>query len=91
MANFPYKQDRFNQSLGITGCGEDSTELQEKKRYVLVIGIDGMRPDALEAANTPAIDRMIEGGLSTDEATIQRGTVARSGPGWHSFMTGVEV
>ena len=61
----------------------------EKKRYVLVIGIDGLRPDALQAANTPAIDKMIDGGLSTMEATIQRGGPSRSGPGWHSFMTGV--
>ena len=34
---------------------------QNKK--VLFIGIDGCRSDALEAANTPNIDQLIENGL----------------------------
>ena len=34
---------------------------------VLVIGIDGVRPDALRIANTPAIDELISEGTFTDK------------------------
>ena len=33
-----------------------------KENKVLIIGIDGCRPDALIAANTPSIDHLIENG-----------------------------
>ncbi|MCC9599163.1 alkaline phosphatase family protein [Stieleria sp. JC731] len=60
---------------------------------VLVIGIDGTRADALKAAKTPAIDRLIQDGAFSDGTKIlgqrYRGNNTVSGPGWSSFLTGV--
>ena len=60
---------------------------------VLVIGIDGCRPDALAKAVTPHLDSLIQTGAFSDQTQIlgerytENDTV--SGPGWSSFLTGV--
>jgi predicted AlkP superfamily pyrophosphatase or phosphodiesterase len=54
---------------------------------VLLIGIDGVRPDVLADVDTPSIDRLIAEGAFTDAARTGFPTV--SGPGWSSFLTGV--
>jgi predicted AlkP superfamily pyrophosphatase or phosphodiesterase len=58
-----------------------------QKNKVLIIGIDGCRPDALIAAQTPNIDKLWRNGAfsfhtKTDEITL-------SGPCWTSLLTGV--
>lgn len=64
-----------------------------KSRRVLIIGVDGTRPDALAKAKTPHLDRLIENGAFTDSAQIlgsryqENDTI--SGPGWSSILTGV--
>ena len=47
---------------------------------VLIIGIDGCRPDALEVANTPNLDMLIANGTFTYDAMNE--DVTYSGPGW---------
>jgi len=60
----------------------------EKK--VLFIGIDGCRADALEVANTPNMDGLIQNGLYENEALSSiDGQATYSGPGWSSMITGV--
>ncbi len=54
---------------------------------VLLIGIDGVRPDVLAEVKTPNLDALIATGAYTDEARTGFPTV--SGPGWSSFLTGV--
>lgn len=66
-------------SLSITGYA------QENK--VLIIGIDGCRPDALVAANTPNIDKLIENSTYSLDAWNE-GTTS-SGPSWSAMLTGV--
>ena len=62
-------------------------------KRVLIIGMDGTRPDALLKARTPAFDRLIREGAFTDQALIlgkryqKNDTI--SGPGWSSILTGV--
>jgi predicted AlkP superfamily pyrophosphatase or phosphodiesterase len=62
-------------------------------RKVLLIGIDGCRPDAIAKANTPNLDRLIRGGAFSTNTSIlgprktDNDTV--SGPGWSSIFTGV--
>jgi predicted AlkP superfamily pyrophosphatase or phosphodiesterase len=62
-------------------------------RKVLLIGIDGCRPDAIEKAETPNLDRLIRGGAYSTNTSIlgprktENDTV--SGPGWSSIYTGV--
>ena len=62
-------------------------------KRVLIIGMDGTRPDALLKARTPAFDRLIREGAFTDQAQIlgkryqKNDTI--SGPGWSSILTGV--
>ena len=60
------------------GCGD---------RKALVIGIDGCRPDALQAADTPNLDGLIERGAYSFEA--QTDPITISGPGGSSLLTGV--
>ena len=61
---------------------------------VLVIGIDGCRPDALKVAKTPNLDSLIQSGMffqGTDirepQGTDKADTI--SGPGWSNLLTGV--
>ncbi|NDB34009.1 MAG: T9SS C-terminal target domain-containing protein [Flavobacteriia bacterium] len=57
-------------------------------RKVLIIGIDGVRTDALQQANTPNIDALIASGFYTYESWHEGITV--SGPSWSTIMCGVE-
>ncbi len=61
------------------------------KRRVLVIGLDGVRSDALAIATTPTIDRLVAEGAWTFDASTQRSTIAKSAPGWASILTGVDA
>ncbi|MGD2154238.1 MAG: alkaline phosphatase family protein [Gemmatimonadales bacterium] len=69
--------------LLLTGCAGESPI--EKK--VLVIGIDGVRPDVLAEVHTPAIDALAADGGLSGRITTRAQTV--SGPGWSSTLTGV--
>jgi predicted AlkP superfamily pyrophosphatase or phosphodiesterase len=71
-----------------------SAPAAETQPKVLIIGIDGCRPDALELAKTPHLDALIAAGIlfeGTDirkpGGTDQADTV--SGPGWSNLLTGV--
>ncbi|MCB0792080.1 MAG: alkaline phosphatase family protein [Flavobacteriales bacterium] len=57
------------------------------QRKVLIIGIDGCRPDALVAANAPVIDSLRNTGIYTLEGITHPPTW--SGTGWSSMLTGV--
>jgi len=73
-------------------CGSNSSG--EDRRHVLIIGIDGCRPDALAAADTPHLDALIENGTyfdGTDIVSPDRKNPANtiSGPGWSNLLCGV--
>lgn len=57
---------------------------QAKK--VLVIGLDGVRPDVLAEVSTPNIDALIADGFFVDDIQSKAQTI--SGPGWSSMLTG---
>jgi predicted AlkP superfamily pyrophosphatase or phosphodiesterase len=63
------------------------------ERKVLLIGIDGCRPDAIDKAATPHLDRLIRGGVMSRNTSIlgprPTGSDTVSGPGWSSIFTGV--
>lgn len=73
------------------GCaGEDAPPeipLEERTPKVLLIGIDGVRPDVLDQVATPAIDRLTMLGTYTSRARTTTPSV--SGPSWSSMLTGV--
>ncbi|MEA3462068.1 MAG: alkaline phosphatase family protein [Bacteroidota bacterium] len=54
---------------------------------VLIIGIDGCRPDALLTANTPIMDALWKNGAYTFNA--QTDEISSSGPAWSAMLTGV--
>ena len=62
-------------------------------RRVLYLGIDGTRFDALQAAATPTLDRLLAAGIHSDTCLIlgdrYRGNDTISGPGWSTILTGV--
>ena len=77
-------------SLLVTACGdgrpsgaEDSPGIPK----VLLIGIDGVRPDVLAEVPTPNIDALAAAGWYTAEALTTTPSV--SGPSWSSMLTGV--
>ena len=57
---------------------------------VLVVGLDGVRPDALAVADTPIIDMLTRHAAYSFTARTQSTAPTKSGPGWASIMTGVE-
>ena len=72
--------------LGMVVLGA-SVRGSDLPRKVLIIGVDGCRPDALKTAQTPVIDRLIKAGAYSPKA--QTGDRTSSGPGWSSMLTGV--
>ena len=58
-----------------------------QKRKVLILGLDGVRSDALQLANTPNIDELIANGFYTYDSWCLGITV--SGPSWSTIFTGV--
>ena len=64
-------------------------------KHVLVIGIDGCRSDALQAANVPNLKTLIDRGtvcyqvISGGELGTKTQQPTSSGPGWSSILTGV--
>ena len=59
----------------------------QNTKKILLIGMDGCRSDALQIANTPNLDQVIQEGFSCLEARTIPPTM--SGPGWASMLTGV--
>jgi len=58
-----------------------------KENKVLIIGIDGCRPDALLAANTPNLDALWKNGAYSFQARTDE--LSSSGPCWTAMLTGV--
>ncbi|MDX2148679.1 MAG: alkaline phosphatase family protein [Planctomycetota bacterium] len=56
-------------------------------RKVLIIGVDGMRPDAMLAANAPNFDALIAQGAFS--SVCQAEDITISGPCWSTIVTGV--
>jgi len=72
------------------GCGapaQQSADDAPLTPKVLVIGIDGVRPDVLAEVETPNLDMLAAEGAFT--ATARTGFPSVSGPGWSSFLNGV--
>lgn len=70
----------------VAGCADAPA-----KHRALVIGIDGMRPDALERAVAPNLKSLMRTGAFTLRATTQLEAPTKSGPGWASILTGVDA
>jgi hypothetical protein len=59
-----------------------------QKRKVMIIGIAGVRSDALQKANTPTIDSIISNGFYTYSSWHRGHTI--SAPSWSTIFCGVE-
>lgn len=74
-------------------CSESEKSGSEPDRSMaraLVIGIDGCRPDALLAADTPNLAGLADAGRASWDASTQLAMPTKSGPGWVSVLTGVD-
>ena len=60
---------------------------QTPSSRVLLIGIDGVRSDALTSANTPNLDALMSEGVYSPDALNDDITI--SGPGWSDILCGV--
>ena len=65
----------------------DVSGIQNKANKVLIIGIDGCRPDALQKANTKNIDELWHTGAYNFQTRTDQ--ISSSGPCWTSMLTGV--
>jgi len=73
--------------LLIAACGDGGSGARAKIPKALLIGIDGVRPDALRTASTPNLDALVaDGAISYEAQTV---VPSFSGPGWSSMLTGV--
>ncbi len=61
--------------------------LSQNTQKVLLIGVDGCRPDALSAANTPNMDALINNSVFSPDALNSDITI--SGPGWSAILCGI--
>jgi len=80
--------------FAVAGCDLDEAEgpiPAGNDRKVLVIGIDGLRGDAVPEADTPRMDELMEQGAWTLFASTQLQAPTVSGPGWTSILTGVDA
>ena len=59
------------------------------KKKVLLIGLDGVRPDAVLVAKTPTLKGLAKEGLYSWHAQTEIHTI--SGPAWTSLLTGVHA
>lgn len=59
----------------------------QTQKKVLLIGVDGLRADAMETAATPNIDALIANGTYSRNATTSDLTF--SGPGWTDILFGI--
>lgn len=75
-----------------------ATAAVAREKKVLTIGLDGVRPDALDVASTPNVDSLLNGaffgtagpsGIFAMNAQSEHLTF--SGPGWGAYMTGLHV
>lgn len=73
--------------MWLLAVGTAAPQPAVRKPRVLLIGIDGCRPDALLAAEAPHLHKLIHEGAFSDKA--QTGEFTISGPGWASMLTGV--
>mgnify|MGYP002858834794 CR=1 FL=1 len=81
-----YKLDRFFVSvIAFLFCFQ--TIFSQNANKVLILGIDGCRPDALQQANTPNIDQLLAHAVYSFDAFTHAPTW--SGAGWSSMLTGV--
>ena len=69
------------------GMGSSDGSVLDPVPKVLVIGIDGVRPDVLARVSTPNLDALADQGVFVEDARTGFPTV--SGPGWSSFLNGV--
>ncbi|HSG06940.1 MAG TPA: alkaline phosphatase family protein [Longimicrobiales bacterium] len=68
------------------GPGERQPDRPPSTPKVLLIGIDGVRPDVMAEVATPNIDALASVGSFTDHA--RTGLPSVSGPGWSSMLNG---
>ena len=73
-------------AIVVLGCSS-AVSAQEQPGRVLMIGIDGVRSDALQVAVTPNLDGLMDSGLFSPDALNDDITI--SGPGWSAIHCGV--
>ncbi len=74
----------------LSACGAPGPEggpVAETRPKLLLIGIDGVRPDVLAEVSTPHLDALAAAGTIT--TTTRTTTPSVSGPSWSSMLTGV--
>jgi hypothetical protein len=89
--------ERADRALRILVCGAmlaavagvacSTPPSPEPSPKVLVVAMDGVRPDALARANTPTIEALIDAGCYSDSAQCEDLTF--SAPNWSTILHGV--
>lgn len=73
------------------GCSptrpESTPPSQSPAKHVIFIGVDGLSPDGIRQAKTPAIDEMIDQGASSMQARSV--FMTSSSPNWAAMINGV--
>ncbi len=70
--------------------GDTNQVTAKAERKVLLIGLDGVRPDVIEFGDTPTLDHLMQDGAFSLTAQTQLAGPTSSAPGWMSILTGVD-
>lgn len=73
--------------LVLLACSAMCQVASAADRKVLIVGIDGVRPDAFQVADTPNMDALIANGAVS--WTCMAEDISFSGPCWSTILTGV--
>ncbi len=76
--------------LGCSDPEQDSAATTQRPR-ALFVGMDGVRPDALQVAAIPELDSLLPQAAYSFRATTHLGADTSSAPGWTSIFTGVQA
>ncbi len=68
---------------------DDSAGEPQLRHRAVFVGIDGVRADAVQAADTPRLDALLGTAAYSFDARTHDGTTS-SAPGWTSIFTGVQ-
>ena len=79
-------------AMFVSACAGDSpagtpVQTEPVRPKLLLIGIDGVRPDVMAEVATPNLDALATDGLLVSD--VRTTSPSLSGPAWSSMLTGV--
>lgn len=69
----------------LLGAGAAPATLDLERPHIIILGIDSLRPDAIDVSRTPNVKKFMDGAIRMTDAITP---LARTFPSWASILTG---